>query len=157
MKNLLPPKILFLLTAILFSAFLMAKETPVPNSIIIITSDKKPMRNIGYAKHLLQQVNATLEIYNLDEVHSFEDLFSKGLPANEEEARKVFEQRMNAYGAKKFEQEIVQAYQGLFNALVYEVDRYPVIIFNKTDAIYGMTDLKAALFKYQQWRLENDQ
>jgi integrating conjugative element protein (TIGR03757 family) len=115
------------------------------------------MRNIGYAKHLLQQVNATLEIYNLDEVHSFEDLFSKGLPANEEEARKVFEQRMNAYGAKKFEQEIVQAYQGLFNALVYEVDRYPVIIFNKTDAIYGMTDLKAALFKYQQWRLENDQ
>ncbi len=157
MKKLLPLKILLILTAALFSNSLIAKEAPVPNSIIAITSDKKPIRNIGYAKHLLQQVNGSLEIYNLDAVTSIEQLFSNDLPANEDEARKLFEQRMNAYGVKKFEQEIVSAYQGLFNSLVYEIDRYPVIIFDQTEAIYGVTDLKAALLKYQQWRLDNDQ
>lgn len=156
MKNLFAP-IFLLFSVALSSDVLIAKEAPVPDSIIVITSDKKPLSNIDDVKHILQQVGGILEIHNLDAVDSFEQRFSKDLSSNEDEARKLFEQRMSDYGVKKFETEIINAYQGLFNSLVYEVERYPVIIFNKTEAIYGVTDLKAALFKYQSWRLGNEQ
>lgn len=153
MKQLNRVKIILVLFAFLINGVALAKEVSMPESIIVITSDKKPMNNIDYLTHTLSQVGGTLDIYNLDSVQSFEDSFSQDLPTNEDEARKVFEKRMTQYGAKKFEQDIIKAYKGLLSSLAYGVDRYPVIIFNGTDAIYGMTDLKAALLKYQEWRL----
>ena len=148
----------WLSVAILFAnEYSLAREIVLPHSIIVITSDKKPIKNSKSVKHRLHQTGGTLSIYNLDAVQLFENRFSQDLPANEEVARKLFEKRMQEYGPKQFEKDIVQAYQGLFSALVYHVDRYPVIIFNKTEAIYGVTDLKEALAKYQAWRLtQND-
>jgi len=156
MKNLTPTKIMFITFIFFINSVTLAKEVSIPETIIVITSDKKPMNNIDYLMHVLRQVGGTLEIYNLDNVQSFENSFSQNLPVNEEAARKIFEARMAKYGAKKFEQDIIKAYKGLLSSLAYDVDRYPVIIFDSTDAIYGMTDLKAALVKYQEWRLTNN-
>jgi len=147
------PLLILLSIAILFAnKNVLAKETMLPHSIIVITSDKKPINNSDDIKYRLDKAGGTLSIYNLDAVQSFENLFSQHLPANEESARVYFEQEMKKYGVLKFEQKIIQAYQGLFTALVYNVDRYPVVIFNKTAAVYGITDLNVALKTYQQWR-----
>ncbi|MBX2834840.1 MAG: TIGR03757 family integrating conjugative element protein [Micavibrio sp.] len=157
MKALFPLKTVLLIAILFANEHSLARDIVLPHSIIVITSDKRPIKNSDAVKHRLHQAGGTLAIYNLDAVQSFENIFSKNLPANEEAARKLFEKRMQKYGPKQFEKAIVQAYKGLFSALVYHVDRYPVIIFNKTEAIYGITDLKAALAMYQAWRLTQNE
>jgi len=41
---------------------------------------------------------------------------------------------------------------GLAKVAQYGVDRYPVIVFDGEVAIYGVTGMREALHRYQQWR-----
>ncbi|MGH1486958.1 MAG: TIGR03757 family integrating conjugative element protein [Cellvibrionaceae bacterium] len=152
MKNLYGIDYCLLFLFALFSTAASAQEYSIPESIIVITSDKKPVQNSQHIRQRLQQTNGTLAIHNLDAVASLEKSFSKNLPTIESEAQAQVHQRMNEYGEQQFETDIIQAYQGLLTALLYDIDRYPVIIFDQAYAIYGMTDLKAALAKYQTAR-----
>lgn len=110
---------------------------------------KSHFKNSQATRQLLERTNGTLVIHNLDTVALLEKSFSKNLPATETEAQAEFNQRMSQYGEQQFETDIIEAYQGLLTALLYEIDRYPVIIFDELYAIYGVTYLKAVLAKYQ--------
>ncbi len=152
MKNLYGTFYCLLFLLGLLSTAASAQEYIIPESIIVITSDKNPIQNSQAIHQLLERTNGTLAIHNLDAVTALEKSFSKNLPTIESEAQPEVHQRMNQYGEQQFETDIIQAYQGLLTALLYEIDRYPVIIFDQAYAIYGMTDLKAALVKYQTAR-----
>ena len=41
---------------------------------------------------------------------------------------------------------------GLAKALQYGVERYPAVVFDGEVAIYGVTDIREVLQRYQQWR-----
>jgi hypothetical protein len=48
---------------------------------------------------------------------------------------------------------------GLVQAMQYGIDRYPAIVFDGKAVVYGITDVRAATQRYQQWqagRLDHD-
>ena len=49
------------------------------------------------------------------------------------------------------EDELRTAYLPLGTMMAYGLDRYPVIIFDKREVIYGMTDLSLAINRHRQW------
>jgi integrating conjugative element protein (TIGR03757 family) len=41
---------------------------------------------------------------------------------------------------------------GLVQAMQYGIDRYPAIVFDGKAVVYGITDVRAATQRYQQWQ-----
>ncbi|MGY6275084.1 TIGR03757 family integrating conjugative element protein [Methylomonas sp. MgM2] len=123
-----------------------AQDKPV---IEVIVSDAG--RVIGLAN--LRQQGYDVKLYNLDAPKQlFADL-SQNLPANQEAAKRTLEQRMQQYGRQALQQRLIAAYQGLFVAIQYQVDRYPAVLFDQGQAVvYGVTDLQQALGFYRQWQ-----
>ncbi|AFT67339.1 hypothetical protein Q91_1302 [Cycloclasticus sp. P1] len=76
---------------------------------------------------------------------------SEGLPNDETLARALVQQKIAELGRSKLEDELRAAYLPLGTMMAYGLDRYPVIIFDKREVIYGMTDLSLAINRYRQW------
>ena len=49
------------------------------------------------------------------------------------------------------------AAMGLAKAMQYGIDRYPAIVLDGEVAIYGVTDIREALQRYQQWQEDETQ
>ncbi len=90
-------------------------------------------------------------VYQLDGIQHIETKLSQGLMADPEQSRRVVLQRFQ----QLHEDDRVQIQHtaiGLAKAAQYGVDRYPAIVFDGQIAIYGVTDIREALHRYQQWR-----
>ncbi len=149
-------KLLYIIVSlgIWFSASTFAMPTTtLPESVVVITSHKKPMDDHKNVTSLLRRHGKTLKFYNLDDVDALEKQWSAGLPNNEAQAKKVFEERLSAVGKENFEAQFKEAYEGLILALQHKIDRYPVIIFDNQYLVYGVTDLSQALSIYRRYRL----
>ena len=75
----------------------------------------------------------------------------KGLPNDPKQARATVDQRIAQIGRSQLDAELRTAYLPLGTMMAYGLDRYPVIIFDKREVIYGMTDLSLAINRYRQW------
>ena len=89
--------------------------------------------------------------YELDGIRRIEVQLSAGLPADPGESKRIVLQRLQQLDAPT-RAGMQRAAMGLVKALQYGVDRTPAIVFDAQVAIYGVTDLHAALHHYQQWR-----
>ncbi len=144
--------IVFLGICLSVSAF-ATPTTTLPDSIVVITSNKKPVIDTKHTVSLLRRHGKTVTFHNLDEVDALEKQWSEGLPENEARAKKVFEERLSVVGKATFEAQFKKAYAGLTFALQHNIDRYPVIIFDNHYLVYGVTELSHAVDIYRNFRL----
>ena len=92
-----------------------------------------------------------LHIYELDGIQRIEAKLSKGLTADPEQSKRIVLQRFQQLDeAARIQMQ--RAAMGLAKAVQYGVDCYPAIVFNGEVAIVGVTDIRKALVRYQQWR-----
>ena len=92
-----------------------------------------------------------LHVYKLDAIQHIEVKLSKGLTADPKQSKQVVLQRFQQLNEEDRAQ-MQRAAIGLAKAAQYGVDRYPVIVFDGEVVIYGVTDIREALHRYQQWR-----
>lgn len=92
-----------------------------------------------------------LQIYELDGIQRIKTNLSKGLTADPERSRRVVLERIQRMDDAE-RARMQRAAMGLARALQYGIDRYPAIVFDGEAAIYGVTDVHAALQRYRQWR-----
>lgn len=92
-----------------------------------------------------------LHIYELDGIQRIEARLSKGLTADPEQAKRVVLQRIQQLD-EPARTKMQRTAMGLAKAVQYGVVRYPAIMFDGEVVIYGVTDIREALHRYQQWR-----
>jgi len=92
-----------------------------------------------------------LQVYRLDGIQSMERTLSDGLPPDVSVAKQIALQRLQHMDQHSTVQ-MRQAADGLAKAMHYGIDRFPAIVFNGQAVVYGVTDVKAALAQYQEWR-----
>ena len=112
-------------------------ESPVTSEAVL---DTKP----GYRE-------IEFHVYALDGIQRIETKLSQGLTADPEQSKRVVVQRFQQLHDDDRAQ-MQRAAMGLAKAAQYGVDRYPVIVFDGEVTIYGVTDIREALHRYQQWR-----
>lgn len=132
-----------------------AQPLDVPRSIVVITSDKRPLTGVANASALSEGSSPTVQVHNLDAVGRIERQLSDGLPPDEKLARKIVEQRLTRDGFSKLENNLRDAYQGLLVSLRYSLNRYPAIILDDRAVIYGVSDIDLAVQRYRAWYAEH--
>ncbi len=92
-----------------------------------------------------------LHVYELDGIQRMEGKLSKGLTADPEKSKRIVLQRFQQL-EEEARVQMQRTAMGLAKAVQYGVDRYPAIVFDGEVVIYGVTDIREALHRYQQWR-----
>ena len=90
-------------------------------------------------------------VYELDAIQRIEAKLSKGLTADFKQSKQVVLQRFQQLSEEDRTQ-LQRAAMGLAKAAQFGVDRYPAIVFDGVVTIYGVTDIREALYRYEQWR-----
>jgi integrating conjugative element protein (TIGR03757 family) len=130
------------------AAVVYADTRPIPESIIVITSQQRPVTG----KRLpVTGPQPEVEIYYLDAVKNIEDQLSNSLPPDVGQAKQLVTTRIAQQGQTAFEHQLQEAYQPLLLMMRYQLDRYPVMIFDERAVIYGITDIPQAMQRYQVW------
>ncbi len=89
--------------------------------------------------------------YELDGIRRIEVQLSAGLPADSGQSKRIVLQRLQQLDDSA-RTRMQRAAIGLAKAVQYGVDRTPAIVFDAQVVMYGVTDIHAALHRYQQWR-----
>ena len=145
-----PPKLVFLIcNCVLLCRGSWAEVTQEPQSLVVITSNQRPVTGIEQ----LTAKNRSLEVkvYNLDEVTDIELHLSQSLPSDPIQAQIAAKAIIAKMGAIELKSGLIEAYQALILAMQYDLDRYPVMIFDQRAVILGITDAFSATGRYRQW------
>ena len=123
-------------------------DSNLPSHIEVIYDNHNRITGMQWIK----DQGIQLSLYNLNAPDSLLTQFDQGLPNDLEQAKKAILNRFQNIGHEKLKQQFMTAYQGVIKSTEYGLDRYPAIIFDQGKAVvYGITDLKSALLKYQHW------
>ena len=128
-----------------------ADAMPLPESMIVVTSNKRPVSNTDMVLVSVEGSLSDIQFLNLDLVTNIEQHLSEGLPIDPEQARTIVDQRIAQIGRSQLDSELRAAYLPLGTMMAYGFDRYPVIIFDRQVVIYGVTDLAQAINRYRLW------
>lgn len=123
----------------------------LPKSLIVVTSNKRPVSNMEVVVNSEEGLQPDIQILNLDLVTNIQRRLSDGLPFDPEKARAIVDQRIVKIGRSQLDAELREAYLPLGTMMAYGLDRFPVIIFDRRVVIYGITDLEKATKQYRQW------
>ena len=97
--------------------------------------------------------SVVFNVYYLDAPNQLEESLSKDLPSDPRVALRVAQQRLQQFSHVQWQQQAETAFAGVMRALNLGIDRYPALIFDGgTPVIYGVTDVRQALRRYQRWR-----
>lgn len=124
----------------------------LPSSIVVIKDDLTRLTKSEELDWILKAHKIELSVYDINAVDHFEAKINKILPGDELKAKQAIEEYIARTGREVFEQEAIQAYQGLMAVVRYELKKYPAIVFDETSVIYGVTDLDDALKRYSAWK-----
>jgi integrating conjugative element protein (TIGR03757 family) len=124
----------------------------LPSSIVVIKDDLMELTKSAEVVQLMKSHKIQMSVYDINAVDHFEGKINKILPGDELKARQALEEYISRTGRAAFEQEAIQAYQGLMAVVSYELKKYPAIVFDETSVIYGVTDLDDALKRYSAWK-----
>lgn len=124
----------------------------LPQKMEVFSSRALPVTGLEQAARLI--TGERLTIFDLDAVAALEREISVGLPADQEEAKRLAAQRMSTLGpdlALRF----ARAYRGVILAKRYGLTTYPAVVFDGGQSvIYGETDLATALEQYRTWKTQ---
>lgn len=147
--SLLP--LVVVLTLISGDASQAAQNTFVnPSLIEVLTTTDLPVVGESVTESLSESGKVNIQVYELDSIQRVEADLSRGLSADPHESRRVALERFQRLREEDLRR-IQNAAIGLTKAAQYRVDRYPAIVFDGEVVVYGIPDVRLALFQYQQW------
>ncbi len=117
----------------------------------MFTTTDFPVTNEATTNRQPDYRESELYVYELDGIQRIEAKLSKSLTANPEKSKRIVLQRIQKLNDRA-RARMQRTAMGLAKAVQYGIDRYPAIVFDGEVVIYGMTDIRAALRQYQQWR-----
>lgn len=135
-------------SAVLLMIGLISGQVSANSVIEVITNDQYPVTGI----EPFEQNGMDVKVYNLDAPKRVLAKFKQGLvPENGLAINKAaIKKRLDAMGREPLRRMFMTAYQGIIKATRYQVNRYPVVLFeNGTLAVYGITHLPDAWRWYQ--------
>jgi len=142
-----------IILALLAARVAQARQSGVghPRLVEVFTTTESPVTHEAVLDTKPGYREIEFHVYVLDGIQRIETKLSQGLTADPEQSKRVVLQRFQ----QLYDDDRVQmqrAALGLAKAAQYGVDHYPVIVFDGEVAIYGVTDIREALHRYQQWR-----
>ena len=88
--------------------------------------------------------------YDIDRIRLLEEQLSQGLPNDSARAKELVLSRFQTMDSTLIDQ-LEKAGKGLAQAVIYNIDRLPAVVFDGQAVIYGVTDIDEALVQYHQW------
>jgi integrating conjugative element protein (TIGR03757 family) len=110
---------------------------PAPVKVEVFTNAGIALANVS-----------TATVYQLDALQRLEAELSQGLPADEAQAQRIAQQRMQRMGAV-LQQRVANASQGLMLAREYGIERVPAVVIDGKAIVYGVADVAAAVAAYR--------
>ncbi|SFY32004.1 integrating conjugative element protein, PFL_4709 family [Azotobacter vinelandii] len=88
---------------------------------------------------------AGVRLIQLDEQQRLEDLLSRSLPDDPEQAARAAQRVMNSPQGQRLQQELAKAQQDLTDAWSVGVAKIPAVVVDRRYVVYGQPDVAAAL------------
>ncbi|RXU04276.1 integrating conjugative element protein [Pseudomonas syringae] len=98
------------------------------------------------------QAQAHVWLILLDESERLEAKLSEGLPANQQQAIAIMQQRLKSNDAQRLQRDLASAQQNLVDAWSIGVTKVPAVVVDRKFVVYGVTDATAAEHRIAQWR-----
>ncbi|WP_101756632.1 DUF1525 domain-containing protein [Oceanicoccus sp. KOV_DT_Chl] len=115
--------ILFVGYCIGISPFSWTDAALWPESVIVVTSNQRPVSNINATSIYANDAQPDIQILNLDAVTKVEQRLSDGLPVDPLQARTMVDQRISQIGRSQLDNELRAAYLPLGTMMAYALDR----------------------------------
>ncbi len=122
-----------------------------PQIVEVFTSSDLPITGKVAINPGSVRSKTELQIYELDGIQRIEVELSRDLTADPEQSKRIVLQRIQQLDEAS-RSRMQHTAMGLANAVQYGVDRYPAMVFDGEVAIFGVTDIREALHRYQRWR-----
>ncbi len=128
-----------------FLILIAATQVPLANAETWIITDRN---------HPVQaQAQAHVRTILLDESERLEAKLSEGLPANQQQAIAIMQQRLKSSDAQRLQRDLALAQQNLVDAWSMGVTKVPAVVVDRKFVVYGETDATAAEHRIAQWRV----
>ncbi|RMV81920.1 Integrating conjugative element protein, family [Pseudomonas amygdali pv. sesami] len=98
------------------------------------------------------QAPAHVRLIILDESERLEAKLSEGLPANQQQAIAIMQQRLMSSDAQRLQRDLALAQQNLVDAWSMGVTKVPAVVVDRKFVVYGETNATAAEYRIAQWR-----
>ncbi|MDC6489720.1 DUF1525 domain-containing protein [Pseudomonas syringae] len=95
---------------------------------------------------------ARVRVILLDESERLEAKLSEGLPANQQQAVAIMQQRLKSSDAQRLQRDLTVAQQNLVDAWSMGVTKVPAVVVDRKFVVYGETNATAAEYRIDQWR-----
>ena len=122
-----------------------------PPVIEVFTSAERPLIETDANDSGGDLQGLAITVYEIDGIQSLERELSLDLPVEPQPSKAMVLRRIQQLDVAGRAQ-VQHTALGLAKAVQYGVDRYPAIVLDGEVAIYGVTDIREALQRYQQWR-----
>ena len=150
------PNILFI-SAVIFASVLSPDvpgnaddpSTRWPRSVDVFTTTKLPIESVE--EFADKHPETTVRVHVLDGIELLEDELSHGLSAQPEQAKRQALKRLQRL-SKETQTQLEHTAKGVALAIEFGINRYPAIVFNKKQVVYGVTDLSRAVSYYHSWQ-----
>ncbi|EGH16796.1 hypothetical protein Pgy4_27550, partial [Pseudomonas savastanoi pv. glycinea str. race 4] len=83
------------------------------------------------------QTSAHVRLILLDEQERLETKLSEGLPANQQQAIAIMQQRLKSADAQRLQRDLALAQQNLVDAWSIGVTKVPAVVVDRTFVVYG--------------------
>ncbi|MDU8500224.1 TIGR03757 family integrating conjugative element protein [Pseudomonas syringae] len=124
--------------------------------LILIAAIQVPLANaetwIVTDRNHPVQAPAHVRLILLDESERLEAKLSEGLPANQQQAIAIMQQRLMSSDAQRLQRDLALAQQNLVDAWSMGVTKVPAVVVDRKFVVYGETNATAAEFRIAQWR-----
>ncbi|KPY31726.1 TIGR03757 family integrating conjugative element protein [Pseudomonas syringae] len=125
-----------------FLILIAAAQVPLANAeTLIITDRNHPVQAPAHVRLIL-----------LDESERLETKLSEGLPANQQQAIAIMQQRLKSSDAQRLQRDLALAQQNLVDAWSIGVTKVPAVVLDRKFVVYGESDAIAAEYRIAQWR-----
>ncbi|MDU8264728.1 TIGR03757 family integrating conjugative element protein [Pseudomonas syringae] len=124
--------------------------------LILIAAIQVPLTNaetwIVTDRNHPVQAPAHVRLILLDESERLEAKLSEGLPANQQQAIAIMQQRLMSSDAQRLQRDLALAQQNLVDAWSMGVTKVPAVVVDRKFVVYGETNATAAEYRIAQWR-----
>ena len=125
---------------------------PTPPPVIeVFTSAERPLIETDANDSGGDLQGLAITVYEIDGIQSVERELSLNLPVEPQQSKAMVLQRIQQLDVAGRAQ-VQHTALGLAKAVQYGVDCYPAVVLDGEVAIYGVTDIREVLQRYQQWR-----
>ncbi|MFO3662355.1 TIGR03757 family integrating conjugative element protein [Pseudomonas amygdali] len=125
-----------------FLSVVMASQTTLGRAETWVITDRN---------HTVQ-APAHVRLILLDEQERLETKLSEGLPANQQQAIAIMQQRLKSSDAQRLQRDLALAQQNLVDAWSIGVTKVPAVVVDRTFVVYGEPNVLAAEQRIAQWR-----